>query len=47
MGVTGRCIGYPRLSCHSTNEYAKAKARAWMCTKCREKRNRAWKVKHT
>jgi hypothetical protein len=42
----GRCIGYPRHSCRATNGYAKAKARAWMCSKCREKRTKVWQVKH-
>ena len=49
----GRCIGYPRHSCRATNGYAKAKARAWMCSKCRARkidegveRTRLWQVKN-
>ena len=51
--MSGRCIGYPRHSCRATNGYAKAKMRAWMCSKCRAKkidegvkRTRLWQVKN-
>ena len=42
----GKCIGYPRHSCRTTNGYAKAKGKGWLCTKCREKRTRLWQEEY-
>lgn len=51
--MRGRCIGYPRGSCYAVNAYAKAKAKGWLCAKCRARkidegveRTRLWQVKN-
>lgn len=43
--MSGRCIGFPKNSCHAYSDYADAKMKGWMCKKCKEKDSLNGKVK--